>query len=173
MPIDMASNSTVPEHLLAADADAVYEILKIALEAGIDVPTATRGPATIWHALEPFPELGEQFRSREGRKRLAAAVTQLMREKRIIKESYKKGNLHDGEYWVLADETGAVNAAGALLVVEKMCADISPIPLAKLAHAWARGPMRKLFRKRKLAKPAKPAQRPWRIAGLKGLDHSG
>lgn len=140
MPIDMASNSTVPEHLLAADADAVYEVLKIAIEAGIDVPTATRGPATTWHALEPFPELCEQFRSREGKKRLAAAVTQLMREKRIIKESYKKGNRHDGERWVLADETGALNAAGALLVVEKMCADISPIPPGETGArlgAWA------------------------------------
>lgn len=128
MPTDMASNSTNPAHLLVADADAVYKILKIAIEAGIDVPTATRGPATTWHALEPFPELGEQFRSKEGKKRLAAAVTRLMRERRIVKESYKKGNRHEGERWMLADETGAADAAGTLKVVDKMCADISPIP---------------------------------------------
>jgi len=131
VPTDTASTSAVPEHLAATDADEVYKTLQIAIEAGIDVTTATRGPATTWHALEPLPEMGKQFGSKEGKKRFNAALMRLMREKRIIKERYKKASRHEGERWMLAGETGAAGASGVPAVAQKVRADISPIPPAE------------------------------------------
>lgn len=110
------------------DAKELYGVLRIAIKAGIDVPTATRGPSTTWHALEPMPELPSHFRSTQGKRRFNAAVMRLFREGRIVRESYRKAARNTGERWKLAAKTDAASHAGAISQLEKVRVINSPIP---------------------------------------------
>lgn len=112
----------------AFDAREVYGVLRIAIQAGIDVPTATRGPSTTWHALEPMPELPSHFRSVQGKRRFNAAVMRLFREGRIVRESYRKAARNTGERWKLAGETDAASRTGGSTKPKKACVINSPIP---------------------------------------------
>lgn len=84
-----------------ADAEAVFNVLTLAIAAGVIVPTATAGPATAWHALESLPEHQHLYRNRAGRRRVASALVRLAREGRIEREEYRKPNRHPGERWAL------------------------------------------------------------------------
>lgn len=85
-----------------ADSETVLEVLRAALQSGLTITTATAGPQTSWHALGRLPELPATYLSREGRKRLEAALVALERAGEIRREVYKKPNRHDGERWALA-----------------------------------------------------------------------
>jgi hypothetical protein len=89
------------------DAIAVLHVLQVADGAGITVPTASGGPATAWHALEPLPELGKEFRTKDGRRRLAAALVRLSRDGRIVRETFKASGRHVRERWQLAHTPGS------------------------------------------------------------------
>lgn len=89
------------------DALAVLQVLRVADDAGITVPTASGGPATAWHALEPLPELGKEFRTKDGRRRLAAALVRLSRDGRIVRETFKASGRHVRERWQLAHTPGS------------------------------------------------------------------
>lgn len=84
------------------DADAVLDVLAIASRARITVPTATSGPATAWHALDPLPEFPAHFRNKDGRRQFAAAMVQLSRAGVIVKTSYRTPARHIRERWELA-----------------------------------------------------------------------
>lgn len=102
----MAARALMSSH----DAEAVLAAMQAAIEAGQTIPTAESGPHTTWHALVNQPELGEPYRNREGKRRVAAALVALERAGRIWRESFKKPNRHDGQRWQLA-QTDA-NEAG-------------------------------------------------------------
>lgn len=93
--------------LAGADADAVLEVLQVALRAGATITTASAGPATAWHALSAFPELGKTYRTAEGRRRVAAALVALERQGKIVRTIYQKPNRHQGERWAMADASVA------------------------------------------------------------------
>lgn len=126
MPCDACNEVT--ELRPAFDAQEVYNVMSVAIHAGIDVPTATRGPSTTWHALEPLPELGKDYRTSSGKKRFAAAVMKLFRDGRIAKESYTSAGRNQRERWKLTNETNADTETCALVSSEKVRVDISPIP---------------------------------------------
>lgn len=112
----------------AFDTKELYDVLRIAIKAGIDVPTATRGPSTTWHALELMPELPTHFRSSHGKRRFNTALMRLFREGRIVKESYRKAARNTGERWKLAGETDAGSHAGVPTEPRNACVIYSPIP---------------------------------------------
>lgn len=87
---------------MQADMDAVLGVLRPVLEQGATVTTAFNGPATTWHVLCRLPELPQQYRTREGRKRLEAALIALERARYIQREAFQKPNRHYGERWALA-----------------------------------------------------------------------
>lgn len=89
------------EIVAAADANFVYDVLMLAIRDEITVPVACSGPVTGWHALRNLPELGKQYRTPEGKRRVLSALTRLSREGRIVKKEYKKANRHTGERWGL------------------------------------------------------------------------
>lgn len=117
-----------PDLQATFDARDVYSVLRLAVESGIDVPTATRGTSTTWHALELLPELPELYRSGPGRKRFNAALMRLFREGRIVKETYPKPNSKWGERWMMASETGENQRGARAEVAGKTFSPLSPIP---------------------------------------------
>lgn len=99
---DPSADDAGGNELAESDALAVLLALEVAEAAGILVPTATGGPATAWHALEPLPELGKEFRTKDGRRRLTAALVKLSRDGRIVRTSFKASGRHIRERWQLA-----------------------------------------------------------------------
>lgn len=85
----------------AQDAQAIHDMLALALRDGITVPTASRGSSTAWHALESLPEMGEVWRTKEGIRRFKVAMLHLQREGRIKKVAYRTAHRHLGERWEL------------------------------------------------------------------------
>lgn len=100
--LPQGGQSSATAIVAASDAEEVLQVLRVASEAGIDVPTATSGPAQAFHALASLPELPALFRTKAGRARLTAALVQLGRAGRIRRSEYRKPNRHPGERWELA-----------------------------------------------------------------------
>lgn len=118
-----AGGAPAGESLVAAiDADAVLGVVEMAVAAGITVPTATSGPATAWHALQPLPELGQAYRQKDGKRRVHAALIRLGREGRLVRGLFRTAYRNDRECWQLPQTT-----AGGEKTTTKTAADISPI----------------------------------------------
>jgi len=118
-----AGGAPAGESLVAAiDADAVLGVVEMAVAAGITVPTATSGPATAWHALQPLPELGQAYRQKDGKRRVHAALIRLGREGRLVRGLFRTAYRNDRECWQLPQTT-----AGGEKNTTKTAADISPI----------------------------------------------
>lgn len=98
-PIDGGAREAAADLMAKADADAVLEVVRLAVDAGITVPTATSGPWTAWHALEKLPELAPAYRVPAGKRRVAAALVRLGREGRIVRVEYRKPTRKPGERW--------------------------------------------------------------------------
>ena len=96
------ARANADEILAATDADFVYGILVIAISDGVTVPTACSGSVTGWHVLKTLPELGKQYQTHEGKRRVLAALMRLYREGRIVKKEYRKASRHIGERWELS-----------------------------------------------------------------------
>lgn len=92
------------------DAEAVLGVLGLAIDAGLTVTTATAGPATAWHILRQLPELGAQYRTPEGKRRVAAALVRLARDGRIVRADYKKPDRHWGSRWELPQNAADIAA---------------------------------------------------------------
>lgn len=99
-----ASRQAAIDGQATRDAGDVLYALKKAVEAGLSVSTSTSGPAQAVHALEQVPELPASLRSKDGRKRVNAALIRLQRDGLIHRESYRKADRHTGERWVVAYE---------------------------------------------------------------------
>jgi RecA-family ATPase len=91
---DHAADQANRERQLADDADAILEVVRIAIRSGATVPASLSGPATAAHALEPFPELGAEFQGKHGRAKIRAAITQLLRDGRLAKVEYQNDHRH-------------------------------------------------------------------------------
>lgn len=89
----------------ATDAGHVLLAMTKAIEAGITVSTSTTGPAQAVHALEQVPELPAALRSKDGRKRVNAALIRLQRDGLIRRVEFQKANRHMAERWELTQET--------------------------------------------------------------------
>jgi hypothetical protein len=87
-----------------ADTEAVLGLLEIAEKAGITVPTATSGPVTAWHALDPLPEFPGHFRTKDGRRQFFASIVRLARSGAIVKATYKTAARHIRDRWELAHD---------------------------------------------------------------------
>lgn len=61
------------------DAAMILSMIANAVAAGIEVPVAMRGPSTAAHALALLAEFPREYKSREGRQRVAVAITHLLR----------------------------------------------------------------------------------------------
>ncbi len=104
VPVPMAqdgSRESAAQFIASTDAEAILEVLRLATLAGLTVSTATAGPVTAWHALSTLPELGQQYRNAEGKRRVSAALVRLAREGRIVRAEYKKPDRHMGTRWEL------------------------------------------------------------------------
>jgi hypothetical protein len=99
--IDPEEANAGADLVAAQDAEQVLEVLRLAIAEGITVPTATAGPVTSWHSLQPLPELEKHFRDKDGRRRVAAALVKLSREKRIVRAEYRKADRHTASRWEL------------------------------------------------------------------------
>ncbi len=86
------------------DAEAVIATLRLAADAGIRVPTAVAGPHTACHALEQLPELDRRFRTKDGRRRVLAALVRLAREDRITRGTFRTAQRNTREVWELTQE---------------------------------------------------------------------
>lgn len=125
---DRVAEKVIAEKRSESDANSVLTVIKIAIDSGDDVTTATAGSATTFRALEPYPELPNELRTRDGRKRFWAALKLLQRDKRIRKSEYKNAQRKTKERFELAQS--------APVEAEKKCADISPLyPLPELAQS--------------------------------------
>lgn len=87
--------------LARKDADTVLDLLRISPG---DVTTAASGPRTTWHVLAALPEMPDNLRTRQGRKRVEAALVALERSGRIRRDTFQKANRHPGERWALAQD---------------------------------------------------------------------
>ncbi len=94
----------------ATDADAVYEVLVHAIGAGLTVTAANAGPATAWHVLSSLPELGPQYRTPDGKRRVQAALVKLSRDGRIVRAEFKKPDRHTGTRWELPQSAADIAA---------------------------------------------------------------
>lgn len=89
------------------DAVAVLEVLRLAVAAGLNVPTARTGQRTTWHALCELPEMPDHLRdSKAGKARVQAALTALERKRQIIREPYQTAHRKPSERWALAQMAG-------------------------------------------------------------------
>lgn len=98
---DGGSREAAAQLIASMDAETVLDVLRLATLAGLTVSTATAGPVTAWHALSTLPELGQQYRTTEGKRRVSAALVRLAREGRIVRAEYKKPDRHMGTRWEL------------------------------------------------------------------------
>jgi RecA-family ATPase len=98
-----------------ADADAILKVLTAAWAADITVPTAATGPATAWNALADLPELGAEYRTHSGKRRVSAALVRLTRDGRISKVSYRNDNRKLKERFELAQNNTKPASTGAPL----------------------------------------------------------
>jgi hypothetical protein len=81
----------------------VLELLALAIESGIDVPTRLTGNASSWHALQALPDMDRCYRSRVGRDRVHGALMQLRRDSKIKPAHYRTtGGNRPSEKWELA-----------------------------------------------------------------------
>lgn len=125
--------------LLKSDTDHLLTVLALAIKVGHSVSCATAGPATAWHTLKSFPELGKQYHSRAGKQRVQAALVKLVRENRIFKCEYQNAQRHYRERWELT-QTHSNGSGSASVVASKSASVISPIPpcATDAAHRGAR-----------------------------------
>ena len=101
VPVAPGARSIAAALVAQADEEAIYSVLSGAIAGEVDVTAATSGPRTTWHALCTLPELGEGYRTREGRKRVEAALVALQRAGRIAKESYRTPSRNLATRWAL------------------------------------------------------------------------
>lgn len=95
------------------DADAVLQAVKVAIRAGATVSTAQAGPSTAWHTLRDYPELPDEFRTKEGRPRVSAALAKLVRDGRLFRATFKKADRHPGERFELPQNISERGSTGA------------------------------------------------------------
>lgn len=100
LPISAHARQSARALADAAHDQDVYHALRAALAAGRTVPTATTGPTTAWHVLQPFPELPDALKERSGKSRLDAALIRLSRQGLIRQEQYRKDS-KTRERWVI------------------------------------------------------------------------
>jgi hypothetical protein len=106
-----ASRQAANDGQASMDAGDVLIALTRAIEAGLTVPTATSGPAQAFHALEQTPELPANLKTKDGRKRVNAALLRLQRDGMIRRIEFQKPNRHTGERWELAQtEAGSAGS---------------------------------------------------------------
>jgi len=84
----------------AAHDQDVYATIRAALAAGRIVPTATTGPKTAWHVLQPFPELPQALKERSGKPKVDAALIRLHRQGMIRQEKYRQDS-KEREMWTI------------------------------------------------------------------------
>lgn len=133
---DASTREAAADAQAAADADSVLAALKAAIAAGVTVPAAATGPATAWRTLADFPELADEFRSGTGKQRVSAAIVRLVRDRRVVRVTYKKPNRHEGERLELAQS--------APIPASESARQSSPhTPLAELTRAGAARQSRK------------------------------
>lgn len=96
----------------AADAEAVLEVIRAAVESGNTITTAVSGPHQTPHALEAFPELGKSLRGKDGRKRIRAAVVKLHRDGKIVRATYTNASRNVRECWQPSELTQGQPADG-------------------------------------------------------------
>lgn len=104
------SRESAAAMVAGGDAEAVLGVLRLAIGTGLTVTTATAGPATAWHTLRQLPELGSQYRTAEGKRRVAAALVRLARDGRIVRAEYKKPDRHWGARWELPQSAADIAA---------------------------------------------------------------
>lgn len=133
IPLARGSSSAGGDESAKGDANAVLEVIRVALAAGITVPTGMSGPSTAWHALQPLPELGQEYRAKDGKRRVHAAMIRLGREGRIVRGTFKTTYRNERECWELPQvvNCGEKIAAGS-------AAHISPIPPSALPQRRGR-----------------------------------
>ncbi len=78
----------------------VYALVRAAIAAEMTVTTATTGPVTAWHTLQPLPEFPAQLKPRSAKPRFEAALIRLSRKGMIRREKYTK-DYKARERWVL------------------------------------------------------------------------
>jgi RecA-family ATPase len=100
LPISAQARQSAKALADAAHDQDVYHALRAALAAGCTIPTATTGPTTAWHVLQPFPELPDALKDRSGKSRLDAALIRLSRQGLIRQEKYQK-DYKTRERWVI------------------------------------------------------------------------
>lgn len=83
MPVQ-SNHACTSQEQIDRDAEQLIAIIDVAVGAGLRVPAAMSGSRTACHVLQSLPEFPKTFATRAGRRRLAAAVTQLIRDKRLV-----------------------------------------------------------------------------------------
>lgn len=131
--VDPAAAGASEDVKAASDAEAVLAVVELAIESGITVPTAASGPATSWHVLQHLPELGQEFRKKDGKNRVHAALLRLGREGRIVRGLFKTTYRNDRECWLLPQ-----TARGGENLATKSAAHISPITPSALPQRRGR-----------------------------------
>lgn len=127
MARDRVAEQNIADKQADEDASNVLAVMRIAIDAGDDVTTATAGPSTTFHVLAAYPELPAELQSKSGRRRFWAAVKRLQREKQIVKAEYPNHARKTKERFELA-QTAPVDA-------EKSAPVIYPhTPIPELAH---------------------------------------
>lgn len=94
-----------------ADDRALIACFQAASEAGETVPAAATGPSTFVHVLTAFPECPKPLR--DDKRRFKAAILRLVRDGRVIRETYTTHHRHQRTRYVLAPETDAPVCANA------------------------------------------------------------
>ncbi|MGO4549925.1 AAA family ATPase [Lysobacter sp. 2RAF19] len=89
---------------IAADNGDVLACLRAAT---CDVPTATMGAFTAFHALKHRPDMPSwALKGADGKARFARALVRLERVGRIRRQEYQTRHRHRSERWVVAEERG-------------------------------------------------------------------
>ena len=131
MPQDARATQAAADTQATADADNVLSAIRAAIGSGRTVSTAQSGAATTWHAIEPFPELSAELKTKAGKVRVRAALVRLERTGAIVRVEYKNADRKSKERFELAQNNSERASSGAPLQ--------SPIPPTRTgARAEAR-----------------------------------
>jgi hypothetical protein len=125
--VDTASANASADLIASADADHVFQVVRVAVESGEIITTSTAGPHTTVHALEALPELGKVYRDKSGRKRVRAAIVRLAREGRIVRATYTTPSRNVRECWQPSELTQPAPASGEKSATNLRWLD-TPIP---------------------------------------------
>ncbi len=89
VPISAEAVSAARLAKMQSDAEVIYAVVTVALERNLIVSASTSGSNTAYHTLESLPELPVEFSAKsDGKKRVHAAITQLIRDGWLEKQPY-------------------------------------------------------------------------------------